>query len=105
MYNNIFAQCKDVTIKGMSISMATLICSCSDFANVPMIVNEMIWARCLTGCLMQLVSNMKVQSLSPQLVCNQGNHSVVKTANQILLWINYCGPAANSITLNTCTDV
>jgi len=43
------------TNKGMGIS---LICSCS--AGVPMIVSEMIWARCLAGCLMQLVSNTKV---------------------------------------------
>jgi len=50
-----------------------------------MIVNEMIWARCLTGCLMLLVSNMKVnlsQPLSPQLVRNKGNK--VKTTNQFL---------------------
>jgi len=55
--------------------------------SVPMIVNEMLWARCLTGCLMLLVSNMKVnfsQPLSPQLVCNKGNHPVVKTTNQFL---------------------
>ena len=35
------------------------------------------------GCLMQLVSNTKVnlsQPLSLQLDCNHGNHSVVKTA-------------------------
>ena len=32
------------TIKSMSISMTTLICSCSDFASVPVIVSEMIWA-------------------------------------------------------------
>ena len=47
-----------------------------------MIVNEMIWARCITGCLVQLVSNVKVnlsQPLPPQLVCNQDNHSVVFT--------------------------
>jgi len=42
---------------------------------------EMIWARCLAGYLMPLVSNTgtKVnlsQPLPPQLVCNQGNHSV-----------------------------
>ena len=43
--------------------------------SIPMIVNEMIWAECLAGCLMQLVSNTKVnlsQPLSPQPVCNQG---------------------------------
>ena len=68
--------------------MTTLICSCSGFANVPMIVNEMIWTRCLAGSLMQLVSNMKVnlsQPLSHQLVCNQ----VVKTTIQFLECIYY----------------
>jgi len=63
----------------MSISMTTLICSCSDLAGVPMIVNEMIWARCLTGCLMLLVSNTTVnlsQPLPPQLVCNQDNQLI-----------------------------
>jgi len=55
----------------MPIPMTT---SCSDLASVPMIVNEMIWARyrCLAGCLMQLVSNTKVNLLPPQLVFNQG---------------------------------
>ena len=36
---------------------------------------------------MLLVSNIKVnfsQPLPPQLVCNQGNHSVAKTSNQFL---------------------
>jgi len=50
-----------------------------------MIVSEMFWARCLAGCLMQLVSNTKVNhALSPKRVGNQGNHSVVKTTNQFL---------------------
>ena len=60
---------------------------CSGLSSVCMIVEEMIWARCLTGCLMLLVSNMKVtlsQPLPPQHVCNQGNHSVVTTTNQFL---------------------
>jgi len=38
---------------------------------------------------MQLVSNIKVnlpQPLPPQLICNQGNHSVAKTTNQFLQW-------------------
>ena len=41
----------------------------------------------LSGCIMPLVSNTKVnlsQSLPPQLVCYQGEHSVVKTPNQFL---------------------
>ena len=48
------------TIKGMNISMTTLICSRSDHASVPMIVNETIWARCLASCFVPLVSNTKV---------------------------------------------
>ena len=39
------------------------------------------------GCLVPLVSNTKVnlsQPLSPQLVCNQSNHSVIKMTNQFL---------------------
>ena len=77
--------------------MTTLICSCGDLASVPMIDNEMIWARCLPGCLIPLVSNTKVnlsQPLPPQLVCNQGNHSVVKTTNQ---FFKVCGQQASSL--------
>ena len=40
---------------------------------------------CLSGCLVQLLSNNnKKKTPSLQLVCNQGNHSVVKTTNLFL---------------------
>ena len=40
----------------------------------------------LSGCLMQLAKyTIHNHALSLQLVCNQGNHSVVKTTNLFLL--------------------
>jgi len=44
--------CKGATLKGMSISMTTLKYSYSDLAELP--VNEMIWVRCHTGCLIKI---------------------------------------------------
>ena len=44
-------------------------------------------ASCLLGCLMQLVFNTKANLSQPQslqFVCNQGNHSVVKTTFVVL---------------------
>ena len=40
----------------------------------------------LLVCLMQLVFSSKANLLSLQFVCNQGNHSVVKTTNSFLQW-------------------
>ena len=71
-----------------------------------------IWACFHSSSLVQLVSNTKVnlsQPLPPQLVCNQGNHSVIKTSNTFLQ-CTYCLSNANSATklgahlLHTTTD-
>jgi len=48
-------------------------------------LTDVLVARICTSCLMQLVSNPKVnlsEPLSLQFVCNQGNHSVVKTGHR-----------------------
>ena len=61
------------TIWGMSISMATLICSCSDLAGVPTIVkivDEMIWARWLP-CAISLQYQSKPLTTTVSSACLQ----------------------------------
>ena len=48
-------------IKGKLYFHGNLKCTCSNLADVPRIVSEMIWASNLAGCLMQLVCNTKVK--------------------------------------------
>jgi len=46
---------------------------------------KIIWTNFLSSCLMQIVSNPKInlsESLSVQFVCNQGNHPLVKTGHR-----------------------
>ena len=59
---------------------------CDSFTDVLRVVSVLCLydelASCLLGCLMQLVFNTKANLSQPQslqFVCNQGNHSVVKT--------------------------